>query len=68
VGECKVQGKGKERDGPSYHTVAPIQNNKIAQDVFSRSMKNPVITLTTEELLSLSPEVRTKWKEQLTPS
>jgi hypothetical protein len=65
--ERNFAGKSKERDGPSYHTVAPIQNDKIAQDVFSRSMKNPVITLTTEELLSLSPEVRTKWKEQLTP-
>jgi hypothetical protein len=65
--EQNFAGKGKERDSPSYHTVAPIQNDKIAQDVFSRSMKNPVITLTTKELLSLSPEVHTKWKEQLTP-
>ncbi|KAF8236439.1 hypothetical protein L208DRAFT_1252312, partial [Tricholoma matsutake] len=57
----------KEQDGPSYHTVAPIQNNTIAQDIFSRSMKIPIVTLTTEELLSLSPEVCMKWKEQLTP-
>ena len=29
-------------------------------------MKTPIITLTLEELLSLSPEVHTKWKEQIT--
>jgi hypothetical protein len=45
---------------------APIQNDKIASEIFSRSMKMPVVTLTSEELLSLSPEVRSKWKEQVT--
>ncbi|KAF8219081.1 hypothetical protein L208DRAFT_1343549, partial [Tricholoma matsutake] len=59
--------KGKECDGPSYHTVAPIQNDTIAQDIFSRSMKILIVTLTMEELLSLSPKVHMKWKEQLTP-
>jgi hypothetical protein len=29
-------------------------------------MKTPVVTLTSEELLLLSPEVRSKWKEQVT--
>ena len=59
--------KGKERDGPSYHTIAPVQNDKIAQDIFSHSMKAPIITLTSEELHSLCSEVCTKWKEQVTP-
>jgi hypothetical protein len=58
--------KGKEREGPSYHTQAPIQNEKIAQDIFSRSMKTPIVILTSEELLSLSPKVCTKWREQIT--
>jgi hypothetical protein len=57
----------KPRDGPSYHTQAPIQNERIAQDIFDRTMKTPLVTLTSEELLSLSPEVRTKWREQITP-
>jgi hypothetical protein len=56
----------KPRDGPSYHTQAPIQNDRIAQDIFDRTMKTPLVTLTSEELLSLSPEVRTKWREQIT--
>ncbi|KAF8222443.1 hypothetical protein L208DRAFT_1322593 [Tricholoma matsutake] len=59
--------KGKEQEGPSYHTVAPIQNDTIAQDIFLHSMKIPIVTLTMEELLSLSPKVCMKWKEQLTP-
>jgi hypothetical protein len=30
-------------------------------------MKAPIVTLTTAELLLLSPEVHTRWKEQVTP-
>jgi predicted aspartyl protease len=45
---------------------APVQNDKIAADIFSQSMKIPIVTLTSEELLSLSPEVCMKWKEQVT--
>jgi hypothetical protein len=30
-------------------------------------MKAPLVTLTSEELLSLAPEIRTKWRDQLTP-
>ena len=59
--------KGKECEGPSYHTLAPIQNDKIALDVFTQTMKTPVVMLTSEELLSLSPKVHTKWKNQITP-
>ncbi|KAF8221882.1 hypothetical protein L208DRAFT_1527683, partial [Tricholoma matsutake] len=59
--------KGKEHDGPLYQTVAPIQNDTIAQDIFLCLMKIPIITLTMEELLSLSHEVCMKWKEQLMP-
>jgi hypothetical protein len=44
---------------------APIQNDKIAADIFLRSMKTPIVMLTSEELLLLSPEVHMKWKEQV---
>ncbi|KAF8228932.1 hypothetical protein L208DRAFT_1484725, partial [Tricholoma matsutake] len=54
------------KDGPSYHTQAPIQKDKITEDVFTQLMKTPIITLTPEELLSLSPKVHMKWKEQVT--
>jgi hypothetical protein len=58
--------KGKECEDQTYHTQAPIQNDKIVSEIFSCSMKMPVVTLTSEELLSLSPEVPSKWKEQVT--
>jgi hypothetical protein len=66
--ECNFAGplKGKEREDRTYHMQAPIQNDKIASKIFSHSMKMPVITLTSEELLSLSPEVQSKWKKQVT--
>ncbi|KAF8229756.1 hypothetical protein L208DRAFT_1479269 [Tricholoma matsutake] len=64
--ECNFASIGKAKDSPSYHTQAPIQKDKITKDVFTRSMKTPIITLTPEELLSLSPEVHAKWKEQVT--
>ncbi|KAF8222324.1 hypothetical protein L208DRAFT_1524352 [Tricholoma matsutake] len=59
-------GKGKGKEGPSHHIQAPIHKDKIAEDIFTRSMKTPIITLTSKELLSVAPEVRTKWKEQVT--
>jgi hypothetical protein len=57
--KCNFMGpsKGKEHEDQTYHTQPPIQNDKITSEIFSHSMKMPVITLTSEELLSLSPEV-----------
>ncbi|KAF8227373.1 hypothetical protein L208DRAFT_1297008 [Tricholoma matsutake] len=58
--------KGKEKDGPLYATQAPVRNEKIMHDMFSRLMKMPIGMLTSEELLLLSPEVQMKWREQVT--
>ncbi|OBZ76576.1 hypothetical protein A0H81_03284 [Grifola frondosa] len=52
---------------PAYRTMAPVQDPRIAEDVFARSMKSPMLTLTPEELLSISPEVRAKYREAVTP-
>ncbi|KAF8232157.1 hypothetical protein L208DRAFT_1273442 [Tricholoma matsutake] len=57
---------GKAKDGPLYHTQAPILKDKITEDVFTQSMKMPIITLIPKELLSLSPKVCMKWKKQVT--
>jgi hypothetical protein len=56
----------KEKE-PAYRTIAPIQNPKIAEEVYSRSMKAPFITLSPEELLSLCPEYRQKVRDSVTP-
>ena len=51
----------------AYRTQAPVQDPKIADDVFSRSMKTPFVTLSPQELWSLSPEVRQKVRDGVTP-
>ncbi|OBZ76151.1 hypothetical protein A0H81_03900 [Grifola frondosa] len=43
----------------SHHKIAMsalVQNARVADDVFSQSMKSSCVTLTPEELLSISPE------------
>lgn len=56
--------KGKE---PAYKTVVPIIQPKLAEEIFQRSMKSQFVTLTPEELLSIAPDVRTKYREAVTP-
>jgi hypothetical protein len=58
---------GKSKDAPAYHTHIPIQSPAIANEVYNRSMKSPCVTLTPEELLSISPEVRSKLRDAVTP-
>jgi hypothetical protein len=64
--EQNFTGGLKPQDGLSYQTQAPIQKDSIAQDIFMCTMKTPLVTLTSEELLSLSPKVCTKWHKQVT--
>ena len=45
------------RAEPAYKTLPPVHNAAIAADVYKWSMEAP-ITITQQELLSLSPEVR----------
>ena len=47
--------KGKE---PSYFTIIPIQDPKIIDNVYKRAMKALSVTVSHEELLSLSPDLR----------
>ena len=57
----------KSKEAPAYHTQAPIYSPVLANEVYQRSMKAPCVTLTPEELLSISPEVRGKLREAITP-
>jgi hypothetical protein len=52
---------------PAYRSIAPIQDPKIAENVYQRSMNVPCITLSQKELLSLSHEVRQHVREAVTP-
>lgn len=58
--------KPKERE-PAYHTQAPIQDSKFIETVLERSLKETHITLTFEELLSLSPDLRYRIRDKVTP-
>ncbi|EED82694.1 predicted protein [Postia placenta Mad-698-R] len=56
--------KGKE---PAYKTIVPVIQPKLAEEIFQRSMKSQFVTLTPEELLSIAPDVRTKYRDTVTP-
>lgn len=49
---------------PAYRKVAPIHDDKIAEDIFKRFLKNKV-EVTNEELLSVAPEVRDKLRNAI---
>ncbi|EED77223.1 predicted protein [Postia placenta Mad-698-R] len=56
--------KGKE---PAYKTIVPVVQPKLAEEIFQRSMKSQFVTLTPEELLSIAPDVRNKYRDAVTP-
>jgi hypothetical protein len=56
----------KEKE-PAYHYVAPIQNPHTVVDIYNKSMQTPHITLSPEELYAISPEVRNRLREAITP-
>ena len=46
----------------AYKNIAPIHDTAIASKVYNRVLDTP-LTVTTQELLSLSPEVRAQFRE-----
>ncbi|KAJ7455161.1 hypothetical protein FB451DRAFT_1049110 [Mycena latifolia] len=54
-----------KRHDPAYRTIAPVFDHKTANEVFDRSMNTPV-TLSQRELLSISPDVRARYKDATT--
>jgi hypothetical protein len=50
---------------PAYRTYPPIHDADIATSIFNRSLDVPV-TITQRELLSISPEVRSQYREATT--
>ncbi len=52
---------------PAYHSQAPIQDPKFVETVLDRSLKETHITLTFEELLSLSSDLRYRLRDKVTP-
>ncbi|KAI0063724.1 hypothetical protein BV25DRAFT_1771618, partial [Artomyces pyxidatus] len=55
-----------KKPDPNYTVNAPVWNKNLAEDVFDRAMSTEV-RVTQRELLSLSPEVRLKVREVVSP-
>ena len=51
-----IEKGAPKKTEPAYKTLPPVYNAAVAAKVYKRSMETPV-TLTQEELLSLSPEI-----------
>jgi hypothetical protein len=51
----------------AYHYVTPIQTPQTAVDIYSKSMKAPLVTLSPEELFAISSEVRNRLHEAIMP-
>jgi hypothetical protein len=60
--------KPRKREQTSKNTLTSTPDPPIASEITSRSMQSPIVTLTAEELLSISPELCTKLIEKITPS
>src|SRR6266550_2455483 len=52
---------------PAYQTMTPIQNPKLAENVYKRILDVSSVVVSVEELLALAPDVRTKFREATTP-
>lgn len=52
----------QKKPEPAYRSLAPIYDSKHAQNVYRRALDAPV-SLTHEELLALSPEIRQATRE-----
>lgn len=46
--------------GSTYKTVTPVYQPRLAEEVFVRLMNSPVVSISREELLSISPALREK--------
>jgi hypothetical protein len=63
----KTKSTDKGEKDIAYKTVAPSQNEKLAEEVYRRTMQILFVTLTTEELFALSPDYRQQVREAITP-
>ncbi|KZT22797.1 hypothetical protein NEOLEDRAFT_1180548 [Neolentinus lepideus HHB14362 ss-1] len=51
----------------AYHAQAPVYDPVISENVFQWSLSIPYVSLTSQELLAISPEVRNKYCDLVTP-
>ncbi|KZT23215.1 hypothetical protein NEOLEDRAFT_1213495 [Neolentinus lepideus HHB14362 ss-1] len=62
--EKAEQAHSKE---PVYRAQAPVYDPVILENVFQWLLSTPYVSLTSQELLAISPEVRNKYRDLITP-
>ncbi|KAI9064920.1 hypothetical protein FKP32DRAFT_1611013 [Trametes sanguinea] len=65
-GQPVPRPKSGDRE-PAYRTRAPIQQEDVIQGIFQRTMASPYLTVSLEEILSISPDMRARFREKITP-
>ncbi|KAI9058993.1 hypothetical protein FKP32DRAFT_1580670, partial [Trametes sanguinea] len=65
-GQPMPRPKSGDRE-PAYRTRAPIQQEDVIQGIFQRTMASPYLTVSLEEILSISPDMRARFREKITP-
>jgi hypothetical protein len=61
-----VQHKAPEDREPAYRTLSPFSEN-LLDGIYNRILKATRLTLSSEEILNTSPEVRDKFRGDVTP-
>src|ERR1700678_1379602 len=62
---AQYKPSNEKQPEPAYKTLPPVHDPTIAANVYKRSMDAP-ITITQRELLSMSPEVRSQYRDSTT--
>ncbi|OSD04852.1 hypothetical protein PYCCODRAFT_1363312, partial [Trametes coccinea BRFM310] len=65
-GQPMPRPKSGDRE-PAYRTRAPIQQEEVIQGIFQRTMVSPYLTVSLEEILSISPDMCARFREKITP-
>jgi hypothetical protein len=52
---------------PTSHYIAPVHNPRTVVDIYDKLMQTPLITLSSEELFAIFPELRNRLRENITP-
>jgi hypothetical protein len=63
----KTKSTNKGEKDIAYKTITPSQNEKLAEEVYRRTMQIPFVTLMMEELFMLSPNYHQWVREAITP-
>ncbi|KZT18876.1 hypothetical protein NEOLEDRAFT_1189343, partial [Neolentinus lepideus HHB14362 ss-1] len=65
--EKVVEAEQVRSKEPAYRAQAPVYNPVVSENVFRRSLSTRYVSLTSQELLAISPEVRNKYRDLVTP-